>query len=266
MKNLRILFSIILIIAVISGCINKSNKKLTKVQEKDVVDSHTPFSDARIIIEVNSTDGDSGIQVFLDGEGWDFVDIIGPDGTTIFDVMGKGSVSQQGITEFFFESAEPSFNELPLNEFLSRFPEGEYKFLGITTAGTGLLSTATLTHVLPCGPEIISPEKNDEVSLKDTYVTWKPVTKVFDANGTCKKSNELEIVGYRVVVEREEPKPQLEFNVNLPPTVTMIKVPAQFLLPGTEYKFEVLAVEASGNQTITESTFSTYLYSLRPKE
>jgi hypothetical protein len=29
-------------------------------------------------------------------------------------------------------------------------------------------------------------------------------------------------------------------------------VPPQFLEPGKEYKFEVLAIEAGGNQTITE--------------
>ena len=28
-------------------------------------------------------------------------------------------------------------------------------------------------------------------------------------------------------------------------------------VPATEYKFEVLAIEASGNQTLTESTFTT---------
>jgi len=65
--------------------------------------------------------------------GWDLLDIMAPDGTTIVDVMGEGSVGLQGITEFFFESAEPSFDDLPLDEFLARFPEGEYKFLGMTT-------------------------------------------------------------------------------------------------------------------------------------
>jgi hypothetical protein len=34
-------------------------------------------------------------------------------------------------------------------------------------------------------------------------------------------------------------------------------VPAEFLSPGTEYAFEVLAIEEGGNQTITESCFVT---------
>ena len=34
---------------------------------------------------------------------------------------------------------------------------------------------------------------------------------------------------------------------------TAITVPAAFLSAGTEYAFEVLAIEGGGNQTITES-------------
>ena len=38
---------------------------------------------------------------------------------------------------------------------------------------------------------------------------------------------------------------------------TSITVPAELLHPGTEYKFEVLAVAGNGNQTITETCFET---------
>ena len=254
MKNLTFLSLLIMLAAALSlGCDNKNNT----AQANDVVGIQIPFSAATIIIEVNSTDGDSGIQIFLDGEGWDLVDIMAPDGTTIVDVMGEGSVGLQGITEFFFESAEPSFDDLPLDEFLVQFPEGEYKFLGMTTEGDELVGTATLTHILPCGPEIITPEEDDEVDPDDTVIIWEAVTKEFDADGECKDSTELEIVSYQVIVLREEPEPILEFSVTLPPTATMVTVPSEFLLPATEYKFEVLAIEASGNQTLTESTFTT---------
>jgi hypothetical protein len=52
-------------------------------------------------------------------------------------------------------------------------------------------------------------------------------------------------------------KPLRVFSVDLPATVTAVTVPAEFLEPGTGYKFEVLAVAKNRNQTITESTFST---------
>ncbi len=180
-----------------------------------------------------------------------------PNGSTIVDVMGEGSVGLQGITELFFESAEPSFDDLPLDQFLARFPEGEYKFMGMTTEGDELVGTATLTHVLPCGPEIIMPEEDEEVDPDDTVISWEEVTTEFNPDGECTDSEELEIVGYQVIVEREEPEPLLEFSVNVPPTVTSVTVPSEFLLPGSEYKFEILAIEESGNQTITESTFVT---------
>lgn len=254
MKNLNILSLIILIAGVLSlGCDNKNNN----AQANDAMGDQIPFSDATIIIEVNSTDGDSGIQIFLDGDGWNLVDIMAPDGTTIVDVMGESSVGLQGITEFFFESAEPSFDDLPLDEFLARFPEGEYKFFGMTTEGDELAGTATLTHILPCGPEIITPEEDEEVDPDDTVIAQEEVTTEFDPDGECKDSTELEIVGYQVIVIREEPEPKLEFSATVPPTVTSITVPSEFLLPDTEYKFEILAIEASGNQTITESSFIT---------
>jgi hypothetical protein len=41
----------------------------------------------------------------------------------------------------------------------------------------------------------------------------------------------------------------------LPGTTTQLPIPAQFLTPGS-YKAEVLAVEESGNQTLTEVAFT----------
>jgi len=36
-----------------------------------------------------------------------------------------------------------------------------------------------------------------------------------------------------------------------------LKVPPEFLTAGAEYTFEVLAIAANGNRTITEGTFVT---------
>ena len=41
----------------------------------------------------------------------------------------------------------------------------------------------------------------------------------------------------------------------MPPTATSLAVPPGFLLPGTEYEWEVLAIERGGNQTLSSSTF-----------
>jgi hypothetical protein len=63
----------------------------------------------------------------------------------------------------------------------------------------------------------------------------------------------VEIVGYRAIVERENPL--RVFNADLPASATSVTVPSEFLEPGVEYKLEVQAIERRGNQTISELTF-----------
>jgi hypothetical protein len=203
------------------------------------------FDEAKIIIEVNATDGDAGIQIFLDGEGWDQVEVTDPNGETIVAVAGEGSVGEQGVTELFFESAEPSFEEQSLEELFALFPEGEYQFTGRTTEGVALVGTATLTHAIPDAPVLVSPQEDEVVDPNNVLVSWNPVA---DPTGS-------EIVGYQVVVEQEEPL--RVFSVHVPATVTSVTVSPEFFEPETEYKVEVLAIEASGNQTITEIPFET---------
>jgi len=212
-----------------------------------------PFDDARIIIELNATDGDVGIQVFLDGEAWNEVTIVSPDGM-IFEVKGEGSLKELGLTELFFESNEPSFDELPLEEFLALFPEGEYSFIGKTVEGDELVGTATFTHNIPAGPEIVSPAEGAVLDPDmPVVIEWDPVTDPFPGTD----SEGIEIVRYQVIVEREEPQPLLVFSVDLPASASQVTVSPEFIEPGTAYKFEVLAIEAGGNQTISESFFCT---------
>jgi hypothetical protein len=64
----------------------------------------------------------------------------------------------------------------------------------------------------------------------------------------------IEIGGSQVVVEREEPEVRV-FAVDLPPSATAVQVPPEFIALGMEFKLEVLAREASGNQTAVETCF-----------
>jgi len=212
-----------------------------------------PFSQSTIIIEVNSTAGDGGIQIFLDAVGWNRLEITDPMGERIFEVSGNGSVGTTGVTELFFESAEPSFQDLPLNELLARFGEGRYNFDGTTVDGRNLNGKATLKHNIPAGPTVISPANGATLNPSfPVLVDWDPVTSQFP--GTTLP---VTIAGYQVIVERVRPQPLIAFSVHLPATVTQVTVPAEFIQANAEYKFEVLAIEASGNQTITESGFTT---------
>ena len=204
-----------------------------------------PFGQAKILIELNATDEDVGMQILLDGEGWKKVRISDPNGRRIFEVKGKGGVGRTGVTELFFESEEPSLAELPLEEFLARFPEGEYEFSGVTIEGDELAGVATLTHAIPDGPVLVSPEEGAVEDPAATVVAWEPVA---DPPGSS-------IFEYQVIVERADLL--RVFSVHVPATVTSVTVPAEFLERGRPYKFEVLAIEAGGNQTLSESFFET---------
>ena len=207
--------------------------------------ANIPFSKAKIIFEFNSSGPDLGIQVTLDGEPWNEIWIKDPRGRTILEVEGSGSLKNFGLTELFAESNEPNFADMSKAEILARFPEGVYKFSGTTVEGDKLVGAATLTHNIPDGPVIVSPLPSDVVDPNNTVINWNAVTT----------PPEINIVGYQVIVEGGSPF--RTFDVNLPGTATSVTVPPEFLEPGTQYIFEVLAIEIGGNQTITEGSFST---------
>jgi len=200
----------------------------------------------KIIIEVNATDEDAGIQMFFDAEGWIRLEVFDPDGFKAVEVTAGGGVQMQGMTEFFFESEEPSLDELSFEDLFARFPAGQYTFKAVTRDGEILTGKATLTHRIPDGPELVSPEEDEVVSRDGLVIEWLPV-----ANPPGGK-----IIGYQVIVVQEQPTLRV-FSADVPATTTSMTVPEEFLQRNTKYKVEVLAIEASGNQTITERPFKT---------
>jgi hypothetical protein len=223
-----------------------------------------PFAEANIFFELNNTDGDLGIHALIDGEAWKRLEIEGPKERELLDIRVKGRLRRQGLTEIFFESAEPSFDELKPKRFFRRFPEGKYEIEGLTLDGYELESTAEVTHLLPAPPKNIkvsgipAAENCDAEELpsvdgsKPVIITWEPVTTSHPELG--RTDEVIEVVKYQVVAEREEPT-LLIFSIDLPPTVTEIQIPAGFIALGQEFKFEILVREASGNQTAVESCF-----------
>ena len=204
------------------------------------------FKEASLIVETNATDGDAGLQVFLDHEPWRSIAISLPDGTRIVDVQTEDVLVEYGLTELFSESSEPPFDEFPFEEFVELFPEGDYTFEGETIDGVMMRSIVTLSHDIPDGPVILFPEEDSTVATDALVVRWEPVAA----------SAGIEIVGYRVGVERDE-EPILVLDVQLSAEATELSVPAEFMDPGVEYKVEVLAIADNGNQTITEVPFLT---------
>jgi hypothetical protein len=200
------------------------------------------LEEATMIVEVNDTDGDAGLQAFLDGEPWRSMTVSMPGGRKILDVDAKGRLKNFGLTELFSETNEPEFSELPLNKFKKRFPEGKYSFAGRTIEGRKLVGKAKLSHDIPAGPEIISPAAGETVPRDDVVARWAPVPEPG-----------IDIEGYRVIVEREDPL--RVFNADLPASQTSVTISPEFLEPGIEYKVEIQTIEKSGNQTISELPF-----------
>jgi len=198
---------------------------------------------ATMIVEVDATKGDAGAQFFLDGEPWRSMTISGPNGRTLLAIDAEGRLKGWGLTELFSETNEPPFDEVPLETFKKRFPEGRYTFVGTTIEGERIVGKARLSHDIPDGPEIVSPAEGAEVGERNLVARWLAPAE----------PPGIDIVGYRVIVTREDPL--RVYSVDLPASARSVPVPAEFLEPDTEYELEIQAIEESGNQTFTTAMF-----------
>ena len=176
---------------------------------------------------------------------------------------------RQGLTELFFESAEPSFGEAPPEVFFARFPPGEYEIEGRTLDGEELESETVLTHVLPAPPDFTvngmeaEPPEGEECDEEDLPEISNPAVIEFDAvTGSHPTLGDTDpnigIIRYRVVAEWEdEDENVFVSSTDLQPAEGVgsyrLTIPPDFFVAGTEVKFEVLAREATFNQSAVES-------------
>ena len=222
-------------------------------------DALVRLKDAKLNIEHNATDKDTGFQGFIDSEGWRRLDVRAPGGGRVLTLEGRGSLAKLGLTELFFESVEPENGEVPIDEMLAKLPEGNYTISGPTqengkSAGV-THGTALLTHDIPAGPRLISPKENATVPTRGLVVRWRPVSRTITGEP-------VKIIAYQLIIEKGgEPHRhmigKLGLSMYLPPSVTSIAVPNGFLEARTKYGWEVLAIERSGNQTLSSGSFRT---------
>ena len=232
-----------------------------------------PFDEAELFFELNNTDGDLGIHALIDGEGWKRLKVEDPKERKMLDIKVKGRLRRQGLTEIFFESAEPTFDELDPEDFFQRFPEGVYEIEGRTLEGDELESEVELTHVMPAPPEptvngvSMAEQCDDEAPDYDAtevsapvIIEWPEVMMSHpDADGGgagVQPPVPVVIHNYELVLEVEtEAGFESVFSVVLPPDTRSFTIPAEFIELGDEFKYEVLAREESFNQTAVESCF-----------
>lgn len=216
------------------------------------------FSEAELFFELNDTDGDLGIHASIDGEPWTELDIEGPDGLQLLDILSRGQMRNQGLTQLSFESAEPPFDELSSADFFRRFPEGKYEITGRAQGGATIESTAVLSHVLAAPPENIlvsgapAAESCDAEPLPTVsapvIIRWDRVERSHPEIG---KQGPIKVSRYQLFVEGEG----IMLGVDLPPTVTQFEVPMAVTDLETEFKFEIIVRTATGNNTAVESCF-----------
>ncbi|MBA3374462.1 MAG: hypothetical protein H0U00_01370 [Actinobacteria bacterium] len=216
------------------------------------------LKDAKLNIEHNATDEDTGFQGFIDSEGWRRLDVIGPGGK-VLRFEGRGALAKLGVTELFFETVEPENADVPIDEMLAKLPEGNYTIAGPSQengkSARRTSGTALLTHDIPAGPMLVAPVEGAKVPTHGVVARWKPVTKTITGDP-------VRIIAYQLIIERDaEPHPhmigKLGLSIYVPRSVTSIAVPDGFLQPRTAYKWEVLAIERSGNQTLSSGSFQT---------
>ncbi len=244
----------------------------TVLQDAHAAPPTQPFKVANIHFETNASACDMGIQIKFDTDGIASGSVTDPNGHTIYSFASAGSMrATGGQTEGFLEGIEPQIDELvsalgcapsteegtsTLANLFAAWPAGKYTFKGTSKTGVAFEDHATLTHYIPAGPEIMAP-LGVTVPVAPLLIEWSPVTAAILTH----KPNlgPVDIVGYHILVEEDVPGVEVtpEVDIDVGGDQTSVTIPEQYLNPSTVYRFEILATDQSGNQTISEGFFCT---------
>jgi hypothetical protein len=237
------------------------------------------FGECKVLIEINSSDGDIGFHFLMDGDDLNFARITSPSGEKVFQDIAKGPLKEQKLTETFAESAEPLCYDpledddeenddedfFTLVEFLDRWESGTYEFRGIHDEGERSIGETELTYLLPAAPI--------DVSYVAGVVSWASG----DDLGECADHGELDVMvtdellpmhpeavpvdAWEIVFEPDVDDGDLTGSFKYVVRVSgdiapkMVTVPADYLasLPeDTPVKIEVGAIGGDDNATFTE--------------
>lgn len=239
------------------------------------------FGECKVLIELNSTDGDIGFHFLIDGDDLNSVRLDDPDGSKVFEDQAKGPLAGQKLTETFVESAEPLCWADPeadpddeivtLREFRERWVPGTYVFSGSADGGEKLTGETDLSYDLPAAPQ--------NVNFAGGIVTWTagndlgncaPLSATPEGQETVAEVLDIiadpasvGVVTWEIVVEPDiedgDPTTVSQvFSVRVDGSISpkAVTVPAEYLgaLPAdTPIKIEVGAIGADSNATFTEA-------------
>ena len=218
---------------------------------------------ARLIVEYNATDEDLGVHGQFEADGWSELCVFDPTGKLVLEIRPQSQLRDLGVGSIFFESQEPPAEQFSFDELKAAFPEGEYSVRAVALDGQILGGSADFTHDIPAAPSIIRPTVAEDEASADSAVVpidgraveWEPVTETVEGEPVT-------ITAYEVIItnlEHDDPHgfSQPVFDVHVPASTNLLTVSPEFLEPDTSYELEVLALELSGNQTISVGFFKT---------
>lgn len=213
--------------------------------------------EAEIRYEVNFTDNDTGIQIFADGDPWNYLMILEPDRDSMFNIRTSGNLKHFGLAELFSESNEPNWEDMSHSEIVNLFDEGVYKFFARSIEGEWLKGCAELSHEIPCAPTGLSPANGDNTvnSAAPVILTWDLVENMLNNDTAACSGDEIEIEAYQVIVENLDT--ENEFSIFVEADDDQVTIPPEFVKAAAAYAWEVLAIADNGNQTIAETWFCT---------
>jgi hypothetical protein len=236
------------------------------------------FGECKVLVEINSSDGDIGFHFLMDGDDLNSAMIHDPNGQLVFEDSASGPLLDQKLTETFAESAEPLCFDpttdddeenddedfVTLDEFLERWTPGTYMFTGLGDDDEMSEGETELKFELPAAPQ--------DLMYDDGVISWSPG----DDLGECATNTELaalvpgtlpvhpedvEVDAWEVVFEPEAEDGDIlgsmKYTVRVPGDIALlaVTVPEDYLaaLPDdTLVKIEVGAIGAEDNATFSE--------------
>lgn len=245
------------------------------------------FGECKVLVEINSSDGDIGFHFLMDGDDLIRAAIYDPRGRRIFSDAAHGPLRRQFLTETFAESAEPLCWEDPeadeedlenivtLKDFIRRWRAGTYHFVGLSPGWDVSRGRSSLSFDFPAAPKNLSYEEDEEDGDVEGEISWEPGNDL----GNCADRAAVErylhyglidvdpadvpVAAWEVVFEpvfdEDDPRSarSLKYTVRLDGDIEdlELEIPDDYLetLPDdTEVKIEVGAIGLDDNATFTE--------------
>ena len=245
------------------------------------------FGECKVLVEINSTDGDVGFHFLMDGSDLRYGALFNPKKRKIYSYGARRELARQFVTETFNESAEPlcwypeegddEYGEdvVTLRQFLRRWHEGTYYFFGIGDDWELSFGESELSFELPAAPTnlmYVTEEEIDDDGEIDVEgeISWDEG----DDLGECEiglsdletPPEEVPVLAWEVVLEPDvddgDPLGSMKYVVRIPyadedgeETEREVEVPDDYLetLPDdTPAKVEIGAIGYDDNATFTE--------------